>query len=196
MRSSPWLAAVVASAALAACAGAGSARAQLAQLLAEAPGDVPPRFLFAGDRLVAAAVPLGPNSLPPAVRTTFEAIAPGGKTTFVGREFGERGEGYRLEKRYEEGIASAARSVLCTAAGEVLERWHTVPIPDVPQHVLAAALREAPVLDEVRIVSGPQREEYWSFDAKDRGGHQYVVRVTLDGRSLGRVRRFAATVDG
>jgi hypothetical protein len=195
MRLPPLLAAAVASSALAACAGAGSTRTQLAQLLAEAPSDVPPRFLLAGDRLVGAAVPLGPGSLPPAVRTTFDAIAPGGKTTFVGREFGERGDGYRVEKRYENGPVSQARGVLCTAAGDVLERWHSVPIGDVPQHILAAALRETPLIDEARIVSGPQREEYWSFEARDRGGRQFVVRVTLDGRALGRTRRLTASID-
>ncbi len=166
----------------------------LAKWFSDAPGDATPRLMLAGDRIVAAAAPLGPGSLPPAVRTTFEAVAPGGETLFVGREWSERGEGFRLEKRYREG-AVHTRSVLASPEGAVLERWHTVPIPQVPQQVLAAALQQGPLVDEARIVSGPEREEYWDLVARDRSGRTFVVRVALDGDLLATARRVSAQVE-
>lgn len=178
-----------------ACTGLATGRPSLTRLLADAPSDVPPRFQFAGDQLVAAAVPLGPGSLPTAVRTTFDAIAPGGRTAFVGREWSARGDGYRLEKVYPEGTVSVTRSVLAAADGAVLERWHSVPIPDVPQHALATALRSGPTVEAAHIVSGPDREEYWSFLVRDRIGRAFVVRVGLDGAPLGRWRRATAQID-
>ncbi len=178
-----------------ACSAPGETRLRLRQLLAEAPNDSPPRILLDGDRIDAVAVPLGPGSLPPAVRTTFDAIAPGGTTRFVGRESSRRGDGYRVEKAYEASGTASARSVLCTASGEVLERWHTVPIADVPQTAATAALRVAPVIDEARIVSGPTSEELWSFTLHDRIGWTFVVEVALDGRLLRRTRQLAARVE-
>lgn len=178
-----------------ACSAPGETRLRLRQLLAEAPNDSPPRLLLDGDRIDAVAVPLGPGALPPAVRTTFDAIAPGGTTRFVGRESSRRGDGYRVEKAYESSGTASARSVLCTANGEVLERWHSVPIADVPQAAAAAALRVAPVIDEARIVSGPTSEELWSFTLHDRIGWTFVVEVALDGRLLRRARQLAARVE-
>lgn len=179
--------------ALGACASS-AVPPTLAKWFHDAPGDSTPRLLLAGDRIVAAAAPLGPGSLPPAVRTTFEAVAPGGETMFVGREWSERGDGFRLEKRYHDGVEHT-RSVLASADGAVLERWHTVPIPKVPQQVLAAALQQGPLVDEARIVSGREREEYWDLVARDRSGRTFVVRVGLDGELLATARRVAAQVE-
>lgn len=181
--------------AVAACVGP-AGRPSFANLLQDAPSDVAARFELAGDHLVAAAVPLGPGSLPAAVRTTFDAIAPGGRTTFVGRESGGRGEGYRLEKAYTEGATTRTRSVLAAADGSVLERWHSVAIAEVPQQVLTVALRTGPTIEDARIVSGPEREEHWTFVVRDRGGRTFVVEVGLAGEPLGRRRRTNAVVEG
>lgn len=194
MRAPQWTLVGCVSSALVACAGT-AGRPSLTRLLADAPDDVPARLLLVGDHVAAAAVPLGPGSLPAAVRTTFEAIAPGGNTTFVGREWSERGDGYRLEKSYVDGLLTKARSVLAAADGRVLERWHTVPLRDVPQQVLATALRTGPAIDEARIVSGPAREEYWSLQVRDRGGRTFVVLVGLDGAPKAQLRRLLARLD-
>jgi hypothetical protein len=181
--------------ALAACAGAPAGPLPLARMLADAPTTMPPRLTLDGDRIAGAAVPLGSGELPPAVRTIFDAIAPGGRTRFVGREWGERGTGYRLEKTYVDGTVTATRAVLASADGTVLERWHTVPTPEVPQNVLAAALQTGPTIEEARIVSGPAREEHWSVVVRDRIGRVHVARVGLDGAPLGSVRRLSADLD-
>lgn len=181
--------------ALAACAAGPALPPQLGRLLAEAPADATPRLVLAGDRLVGAAVPLGPHSLPPPVRTMVDAVAPGGETTFVGREWGVRGDGYRVEKHYRDTAPPHTRSVLVAGDGAVLERWHTVPLPEVPQPVLATALRSGPTITEARIVSGREREEHWLLVVRDRTGQAFLVRIGLDGALLGRHRRLAGAVD-
>jgi hypothetical protein len=177
----------------AACSTSGHVAPELSRLLADAPSDVPARLWLAGDRIVAAAAPLGPGVMPPAVRTTVDAIAPGGALVFAGREWGPRGDGFRVDKRYAE--PDHQRSVLVALDGAVLERAHTVPLPDVPQHVLATALRTGPHVDEAWIVSGPETEEHWTFVVRDRGGRTFAVRVGLAGEPRGRLRRTSARVD-
>lgn len=181
--------------ALAACAAGPALPPQLGRLLAEAPAGAAPRLWLAGDRIVGAAVPLGAHSLPPPVRTMVEAVAPGGESTFVGREWGVRGEGYRVEKHYRDTTPPHARAVLVAADGTVLERWHTVPLPEVPQPVLATALRSGPMIAEARIVSGREREERWELVVRDRAGGEFVVHVGLDGAPLGRHRRLAGELE-
>ena len=163
-------------------------------LLAEAPEGSQARLWLEGGQIAAAAVPVGPGSLPPAVRTTIDAVAPGGELLFQGREWGPRGEGFRVEKNYREGTAHV-RSALIAPDGSVLERAHSVPIPEVPQHVLATALGKGTRIDEASIVSGPLREEYWSLVVHDRGGRTFVVEIDLDGRLRRTLRRVAARVD-
>lgn len=177
----------------ASCASPNAMATSLQRLLEEAPGDAVARYWLDGDRIVAAAVPLGPGSLPPAVRTTIDAVAPGGTTLFVGREWSNRGEGYRIEKRYDE--PAHVRSALIAGDGRVLERAHSVPIAGVPQPVLATALRSGPIIDEAFIVSGPEREEFWLLLVRERSGRASAVRVGLTGADLGRTRRTAARVD-
>ena len=65
-------------------------------LMREAPEDQPARLVLAGDRIAAVAVALGPGSLPAAVRATVDAVAPRGDVVFRGREWSERGDGYRI----------------------------------------------------------------------------------------------------
>jgi hypothetical protein len=187
-------AAILASIALASCAGPQGARAAMARLLAEAPTSAPVRLHLLDDRIVAAAVPVGAGEVPPAARTSFEAIAPGGRIEVVAREWGERGDGYRLVKVYDD---ASRRSVLAARDGEVLERWHSVPMRpgEVPAVVLTAiAAVNANVL-EARIVSGREREEYWEFSVQDRLGRAYVVRLGLDGSRRTTVRRLDAQID-
>lgn len=186
-------AAAILALAFASCASPNALATSLQRLLDEAPGDAVARYRLDGDRIVAAAVPLGPGPLPPAVRTTIDAVAPGGNTLFVGREWSTRGEGYRIEKRYDE--PAHVRSALIADDGRVLERAHTMPIAGVPQPVLATALRTGPIVDEAFIVSGPEREEFWLLLVRERGGRAFTVRVDLAGSYLGRTRRTTARVD-
>ncbi|MBL8730301.1 MAG: hypothetical protein JNM25_17925 [Planctomycetes bacterium] len=183
--------------ACAACSTAGAVPADLSALLAEAPPDVPARLWLDGDRIVGAAVAVGPGEVPADARRTAEAVQPRGERVFQGREWGPRGEGYRIDVHYAgDAGPEHSRSLLVTADGRVLERSHTVPIPDVPQHVLASAMQIAARIDEARIVSGPEHEEYWSVQVHDRSGRVWVVEVTLDGRIVRSLRRTPARVDG
>ena len=161
-----------------------------------AAADEPPpaRLTLAGDEVVAVATPTDLRGLPLAARTTVEAIAPEGELLFCGRERGPRGPGYRVEKRYEEPVPHV-RSVLVDADGAVLERGHTLPLPDVPHHVLAAALTVAPFVESAEIVSGPTDEEFWRLVVRDRREHTFLVTVGLSGRTLSVHRRSAARVD-
>lgn len=107
---------------------------------------------------------------------------------------GPRGRGYRIEKAYAEPLHR--RSVLVDGDGAVLERAHTVPMPDVPQDVLAAAATKAPRVEEAWIVSGPLHEEHWSVLVRERSGAAHLLRIGLDGRLVRAARRVAARVDG
>jgi hypothetical protein len=181
-------------AALSGCAGAGPGPGPALELFADAPGEGAVRLELAGAALAAAAVPIGEDLLPPTVRTTIEAIAPGGALTFLGFESGPRGVGYRAEKRYAESAQS--RSALVAADGKVLERWHSVPVRDVPTDVLRAIADLGATVDEARIVSGPVREERWTFLVRDRLQRRRVVDVSLRGEALAQRRRLDAVVDG
>ncbi|HEX5050473.1 MAG TPA: hypothetical protein VFZ65_01755 [Planctomycetota bacterium] len=180
--------------ALAACSTAAPVPWSLQQLLQEAPDEEPARIWLEGNTIVAAAVALGPGALPADVRTTLDAIAPRGELVFQGREWGERGAGYRIEKRYREGVNEQERSVLIDTEGRVLERSHTWPIGDVPQHVLVAAMQAGTQIEAAWIVSGAEREEYWACTVRNRLGQTFVVRIGLDGRWIGAVRRVQASV--
>lgn len=185
---------VAALAALAACAGPGPGPGPALEFFADAPGDATARIELAGDRVESLAVALGPGLLPPAVRTTVEAIAPGGVVAFAGYESGARGVGYRVEKRYPE--TGQSRSLLATRDGAVLERWHTVPVRDVPTDALRVIAELGATVDEARIVSGPAREERWTFVVRDRLQRRNIVHVSLRGERLAVRRQLDATVDG
>lgn len=181
--------------ALASCATGLQLPAGFTAFVEQSPTGAPMRLTLEGDRIVAAAVPAGPGALPPAVRTTLDATAPHGELLWQGREWGPRGDGFRVDKRYRDGAHEHVRSVLIAADGRVLERSHSVPLGDVAQNVLGKAMQSGPHVDEVRIVSGPEREEYWSCTVRSRIGRTFVVDVDLDGRLLRAVRRVEAKVD-
>lgn len=183
-------------AALAGCAAAPTVPARFAELLADAPEGQPVRFLAAGDAIVAVAVPLGPGMLPPPVRVAIDAVAPGGEWVFAGREQSQRGDGFRIEKVLRNGAVETVREALIAPDGRVLERAHSVPIAAVPQDVLATALRQGPTVTEVRIVSGPAREECFRCTVSDHAGRTFVVTTGLDGSLRGTARRLSARVDG
>jgi hypothetical protein len=179
---------------LAACSASRGVPAGFAEALAEAPEDAAARLVLEGDRITTAAAGVGRTALPEAVRTTIEAVAPRGELLFAGLEWGPRGEGFRVDKRYTHGTPHV-RTVLVAPDGRVLERGHSVPIAQVPQAVLAIALRMAPLVDEAMIVSGAEVEEFWRCTVRDRAGRTFVATVGLDGRLLGRARRLRAQVD-
>ncbi len=170
--------------ALGACQTAAPVPVELAAMLAEAPTGEPVRLWIHGNEIVRAAVPSGPGALPAEVRTTIDAVAPRGEMLFQGQEWGPRGHGFRIEKRYREEASEHVRSALIAFDGRVLERAHSVPIADVPQRVLATAMQVAPLVEEARIVSGPEREEYWSCTVRNRIGRLFLVEIGLDGRRL------------
>lgn len=182
---------------LAACASTATGDSDAQRLLAEGPADGVVRLWLDHGRIVGEAVPTaGPGSMPAAVRTTLRAVAPDGETLFEGREWGPGGEGYRVEKRYHDGVAEHVRSVLVAADGRVLERAHTVPFAEVPPGVLAAALPLGPSVDEAWIVSDAVRETHWLLVVRDRSERVFVAKVGLRGEDLGHVRRMGARVDG
>ena len=165
-----------------------------AHLLAEAEPNQVVRLSLVGDRVVQTSVPVDFGILPALARTTCEAIAPGGVMTFCGREKGPRGEGFRLEKIYEQPFAHM-RSVLADAKGNVMERSHTLPLIKVPQQVLGAALSSGTTVESAEIVSGPLREEFWRIVTQDRRGRVFVVMVHLDGTLISEQRRNQSRVD-
>jgi hypothetical protein len=178
----------------AACSAGPPVPPDLSRLLAETPEDSPARLWLDGDRVVGVAFALGPGVLPPEVRTAIDAVAPRGDLVFQGSEWGRRGSGYRIEKHYANGAVEHTRSALIATDGTVLERSHSVPLPEVPQDVLGAAMSVGPHVVEARIVSGPHREEYWECTVNDRIGHTHVATISLDGRLLRTVRRVQARV--
>ena len=182
-------------AAFAACSSAQWVPDDAMRLMAEAPCDQPARLLVVSNRVVTASVAISRSSLPPAVRTTIDAVAPLGKTLFRGREWSDRGDGYRIEKEYLIDGSRHVRTALIDADGHVLERAHSVPIGEVPQAILGAALEIGPEIREMTIVSGPEREEFWRATVGTRIGRTYVVRIGLGGQLLHVRRRVIATID-
>lgn len=176
--------------ALAGCTATSSA----AHLLTDAEPNQAVRLTVAGDKVVSTAVSIDFRTVPALARTTCEAIAPNGVLEFCAREIGPRGNGFRLEKRYEQPFPHL-RSVLVDKLGNVMERSHTVPIVKVPQGVLGAALQGGTSVQSAAIVSGPVYEEFWRIVTQDRRGRAFVVTVSLDGDVMSQLRRNQSRVD-
>lgn len=181
--------------ALAGCASAPAVPSAIVELMAEAPEDQPTRLLLAGNRIVAAAVALGPGSLPAPVRAAVDRVAPKGETVLQAREWSRRGEGFRIEKHYVIEGTDHVRTALIADDGRILERAFSVPIGEVPEPVLLAALAVGSSVRRAMIVSGPGGEEYWQCVVGDRIGRTYVVRIALDGAPLEVHRRVDARID-
>jgi hypothetical protein len=169
---------------LCACGGLPKLPPGFTAALAESPTEPPCRLRTAGDRVVAAAVPVGPGGLPPAVRTAIDSIQPGGKTLFAGREWGPRGDGYRSEKLYTDQGQEHFRSLLVAADGRVLERSHSVPLASAPPAVVTAAMASGPEVMRLEIVSGPEHEEGWRATVRNRAGWTHEVILSLRGTVL------------
>lgn len=186
-----WLA--FATATLGACHSGGFPLG-FAEAAATAPEEAPARIWLQGDRIVGAAAAIGPGALPQPARAAMDAVALGGEQTFLGREWGARGEHYRVEKRYQEGGAESYRSALVTADGDVVERSHTVPVGKVPPVVLGAAMKFGRDLRRCDIVCDAVAEREWRIHCVDGGGRTFVVSVGLDGSPLGASRVVEATL--
>lgn len=177
---------------LAGCAS--PAGPSLGELLADSAIGQSARITIEGDAVVAFATPADFRALPAEARKTCDTVAPEGTLLFCGVERGPRGEGFRVEKRYDE-PSPHERSLLVDELGKVLERSHTLPVSQTPQHVLATALRCGPFVERVEIVSGPVREEYWRVLVKDRSNRRFTATIDLDGDLLHLRRRTASRVD-
>ena len=177
--------------ALVACVGSGLPPG-FAEAAATAPQDLPARIYLRGDAIDGAAAGIGPGGLPPAVRSTMDAVAPGGETLFLGREWGPHGEAFRIEKRYVEGQGESFRSALVADDGGVLERSHTLPTVKVPAVVLGAAMPYGRDIRRCEIVSDATTERFWRIRCVDGGGRTFVATVTLDGGLLHARRLVAA----
>jgi len=175
---------------LASCAATPSA----ANLLNNAEPNRAVRLAIAGNTVISTAVPVDFRSVPALTRTTADAIAPNGVLEFCAREIGPRGDGFRLEKRYELPFPHL-RSMLIDGLGNVLERSHTVPVGKVPQGVLSGALQVGTFIETAAIVSGPTSEEFWRIVTKDRRGRIFVVTIDLNGRVLSQLRRNQSRLD-
>lgn len=188
---SRWLA--LATIALGACRSGGLPPG-FAEAAATAPEDTPARLWLRGDRVVGAAAGIGPGAVPQAAKAAMDAVAAGGELTFLGREWGQRGESFRVEKRYADGGAETFRSALVTAEGEVVERSHTVPISKVPPVVLGAAMRFGRDLRRCDIVSDALAEREWRIHCVDGGGRRFLVVVDLEGSLIAANRVVEATL--
>lgn len=180
---------------LASCRAVIGPPVDLGRHLAAAPADASCRLALDRGRLVAATVPIGQDSVPPAVRTAFAAVCGGGAVTFRGREWGPRGEGYRCETSHDSPAPGHVRSALVDADGRVLERAHSVPLADVPPRVGAAAREVGATIERALIVAGERREECWRCRVRDGAGRTFVVTIGLDGVRTAVTQLVAARVD-
>jgi hypothetical protein len=177
------------------CHASPSTAGSFAALAQDAPSDQPLLLTFAGDAVASVAVPLGPGALDARLRAAVDAIEPGGRTVLVAREWGPRGDGYRIEKRYGDGLAEQFRSLLLSADAIVLERSHSVSVNETPPAVLTAATaatRRAVL--RIDIVSGPSTEEYFRLLLRDGGGRRFAVECTPSGAVLATRRLLDAQV--
>jgi len=172
---------------LAACASPGLPPG-FCTALANAPETTPARLWLQGDAITAAAVAVAISGLPPAVRTTADAIAPGGELVFAGRDWGPAVTGFRVEKRYRDGGREEFRSVLAAEDGSVLQRSHSVPLADVPLAVLAAARASGRDVRRCEIVADSAVEVGWRATVVDGGGRTFVVELDLAGEVRSRLR--------
>lgn len=189
---SRWLA--LATVTLGACHSGGLPRG-FAEAAATAPEEAPARLWLQGDRIVGAAAAIGPGALPQPARTAMDAVAPGGEQTFLGREWGPRGEHFRVEKRYVDGSGAATyRSALVTAEGQVIERSHSIVVNKVPPAVLGEAMKLGRDLRRCDIVSDAITEREWRIHCVDGGGRTFVVVVDMDGSLIAANRVVTATL--
>ncbi len=168
----------------------------LQDLLANAAPDGACRLQVEGDRIVQAAIPLAPHDLPPEVRISADAIAPGGSRTFAGRELRPRGAYYRIEVRYEDRAEETFRSMLLDDNGDVIERTHGVSIARVPVDILTAAMTRARRLERCEIVSNTETEIGWRITARDDAGRRLLLELDLQGaiETVSRVLEATLTV--
>lgn len=163
------------------------------RMLSRAGGTGEVRITVDGDRVTTIATPIDEHALPGPTRRTVEALAPDGRTLFCGEERGPRGFGYRVEKGYDD--PDHTRSVLVDAAGNVLERWHSLDLREVPQHVLAPALQQGKEIQRACIVSDGLQERSWLVEVRHRRGDRFLVEVALDGQLMRVRRRLQGRVD-
>lgn len=187
---------LAATAILTACASHSHLPPDLADRLATTPEEQSARLRIDAAGIAVLALPIRAVELPPAARTGVEAVAPQGTVTFIGREWHAHGTGFRVDKRYEVEGTEHTRSVLVDAAGQVLERIHSVPIAEVPEAVLATAARFGPAVERIEIVAGARHEDHWRCLVADRSGRHFVVRTDLQGNLLDCRRRLPAQLDG
>ena len=164
------------------------------EMLSEAEANQEARLTLSGGRVISVSSPIDFRALPARARATSEAIQPEGTLIFCAQERGPHGDGYRVEKHYEEPFPHM-RSVLVDVNGSVLERSHTLRLVDVPQHVLATALSLGPKVKSAEIVSGPIAEELWRVVIEDRRGRVLVASISLEGTLWATARRNLARVD-
>jgi hypothetical protein len=189
---SRWLA--LATIVLGACQSAGLPPG-FAEAAATGPEDTPARLWLRGDRVVAAAAGMGQGALPQPAKAAMDAVAPGGELVFLGREWGPRGERFRVEKRYVDGSgAETYRSALVTTEGEVIERSHSIAVGKVPPVVLGEAMKLGRDLRRCDIVSDAITEREWRIHCVDGGGRTFVVVVDMDGSLIAANRVVTATL--
>ena len=181
--------------ALTGCSASPRLPAEAIQYLRSSPAHAPVHLHLSGAEILSAnAATLAP-SLPPAVRAAVDAVLPQGAEILRCREWGPRGAGYRIEKRYDIDGVDHFRTALIAADGKVLERAHSVPIDKVPERVLLTAGQFGTHVSRIMIVSGPKREEYWQCTVANRGDQTFVVITELDGELRSTARRLQVTVD-
>lgn len=175
------------------CVGTSVPR-QFAEAAATGPEEVSARIRIEGTHVVAVAAPAGPGGIPQPVRSSIEAVAPGGEPVFLGREWGDAGENWLVEKRYVEGAMESFRSARIAVDGTVLERAHSVPIAKVPQPVIAAALSLGRDVQRCEIVSDASAERGWRAFVVDGGGRRLLATIGLDGTLVAAHRLVAADI--
>ena len=165
------------------CSSLGHLPPEFGALALEAPPDQPLRIALRGGTVETVSVPLGLGRFPPAAaRRAAELVHPEGTTVMQSREWGYLGTGYRIEKHYPDEPSGQWRSVLVDSDGRILERTHSLPIPVVPQEVLATASgnsrRDVDRIDVVQNING---EEFFRIQVTNNQGHKYLVTCDVNG---------------
>lgn len=146
-------------------------------------------------RIETVSAPIAESDLPSRVALAVDAIQPGGTTLAVSRVWLGDGAAFSITKLYGEGAAARQRSVLLSAAGEVIERAHQIPTAEVAasahRAVTALSRGDIRVIEVVQDEPGVERYRFW-LESDD--GARFVVECNLAGEQMRVAQRLTAEV--
>lgn len=171
---------------------------QFTERLFDSPGDGVCRITIRDGHPISYSAPVRAQDLPPRVKRTMDELHEGGRTVYLGREWGPDGPGYRVEELVRVDNKEELRSLLVDDEGRVIGRSYEISPTDVPQSLLQHVARAGFDRSAVRSTSfvlGPAGDRgHYRLLLEDREGRQRMLECRADGSMAVWARVMRATV--